>query len=96
VGRAAVSTEREERVEEDIGAGGEPWKTILFNCSCHSFDQVESVVVKATHCSLARAREISWEVHTKGSAVIYEGHRERCEAVAEVIAAIGLQVKVAQ
>jgi len=96
VGRAAVSTEREKRVEEDIGAGGEPWKTILFNCRCHTFDVVERILMKATHCSIARARELSFEVHTRGSAVVYEGHRERCEAVAEVIASVGLKVKVAQ
>jgi ATP-dependent Clp protease adaptor protein ClpS len=96
VARAAVAAEREKRAEEDVGAGGEPWKTVLFNCSCHSFDEVEKVVIKATHCSLARARELSWEVHSKGSAVVYEGPRERCEAVAEVIAAVGLRVKVAQ
>ncbi len=94
--RAAVATEREKKVEEDVGAGGEPWKTVLFNCSCHTFDQVEKIVVKATHCSLARARELSWEIHSKGSAAVYEGHRERCEAVAEVIASIGLRVKVVQ
>jgi ATP-dependent Clp protease adapter protein ClpS len=94
--RAAVSTERKKQVEEDVGGGGDPWKTILFNCSCHTFDQVENILIKATHCSLARAREISWEIHSKGSSVVYEGHRERCEAVAEVIASVGLRVKVAQ
>lgn len=94
--RGAVATERETRPDEDVGSGGEPWKTILFNCSCHTFDEVEKVVMKATRCTLSRARQLSHEVHTRGSAVVYEGHRERCEAVAEVIASIGLRVKVAQ
>ena len=87
---------REEKVEEDDGLGGEPWKTILFNCDCHTFDEVENVVIKATRCTLSRARQISFEVHSRGSAVVYEGPRERCEAVAEVIASVGLRVKVAQ
>lgn len=94
--RAATATERTERVEDSIEAGDEPWKTILFNCDCHSFDEVERVVMKATRCTLSRARAISNEVHTRGSAVIYDGPRERCEAVAEVVASIGLRVKVAQ
>jgi ATP-dependent Clp protease adaptor protein ClpS len=96
VARAAVATEREKLPSEDIGSGGEPWKTVLFNCSCHSFDEVEKIVMKATRCTLSRARQLSWEVHTRGSAVVYEGPRERCEAVADTIASIGLQVKVAQ
>ena len=82
--------------QEDDGLAGEPWKTILFNCNCHSFDEVERVVLKATRCSLSRARRISHEVHTRGSAVVYDGPKERCEAVADVIGAVGLRVMVAQ
>ncbi len=95
-GAGAVATEREEKVREDAGTGGEPWKTILFNCECHTFDEVEKIVMKATRCTLSHARRLSWEVHTKGSAVAYEGPRERCEAVAEVLSSVGLRVKVAQ
>jgi ATP-dependent Clp protease adaptor protein ClpS len=68
--------------------------TVLFNCACHTFDEVEDVVMKATRCTLSRARQISNEVHTRGSAVVYDGPRERCEAVADVIASIGLRVEV--
>jgi ATP-dependent Clp protease adaptor protein ClpS len=92
VGRAAVEL---EELPTDAGRGaGEPWKTVLFNCDCHTFDEVEKIVMKAVRCTLSRARAISNEVHTKGSAIIYEGHRERCEAVADVVAGIGLKVKV--
>jgi ATP-dependent Clp protease adaptor protein ClpS len=52
--------------------------------------------MKATRCTLSRARSLSWEVHTKGSAIVYEGPRERCEAVADVIGAVGLKVEVVQ
>lgn len=71
-------------------------KTILFNCNCHSFDDVEKQLLKAIHCSLAKAREFSWTIHTKGSAVVYSGPRERCEAVAGVLEDIGLIVKVSE
>ncbi len=92
--RAAVAAERQARADEDVGTGGEPWKTVLFNCACHTFDEVEKIVMQATRCSLSRARALSWEVHSKGSAVVYEGPQERCEAVAEVIASVGLRVEV--
>ena len=74
----------------------EPWKTILLNCDCHTFDDVENLLIRATHCSLSRARALSWEVHNKGSAVVYSGHRERCEAVAMVLGQAGLLTKVVQ
>jgi ATP-dependent Clp protease adapter protein ClpS len=89
------AAEVEERVDDGtLGAGG--WRTILFNCECHSFDEVERVLIQATRCSLARARELSNEVHGKGSAVVYKGPRERCEAVADVIGRTGLLVKVSE
>lgn len=80
----------------DTGSIGHAWRTVLFNCDCHSFDQVERQLIKATHCTLSRARQLSWEVHSKGSSVVYHGHRERCEAVAECLGAIGLLVNVSQ
>ncbi|MBI2384886.1 MAG: ATP-dependent Clp protease adaptor ClpS [Elusimicrobia bacterium] len=72
------------------------WNVVLFNCDCHTFDQVEGILLKAVRCSLSQARAFSWEVHSKGSAVVYQGALERCEAVADVIASIGLQVKLSQ
>ena len=92
--RAAVASQKEKKTEESIGGGGEPWKVVLFNCDCHTFDEVENVVIKATRCTLSRARQISNEVHVKGSAVVYDGPLERCEAVADVIGSVGLRVKV--
>lgn len=95
VDRPVAVVRKEQRAEADAGTGGrDPWKTVLFNCDCHTFDEVERVVMKATRCTLSRARAISHEVHTRGSAAIYEGHRERCEAVADAVAAVGLKVKV--
>ncbi len=70
------------------------WKTILFNCDCHSFDEVERQLVKAIRCDTERSKHIAWQVHTQGSAVVYEGPRERCEAVAAVLEDIRLVVQV--
>lgn len=70
------------------------WKVVLINCDCHTFDQVERQLIKAIRCSLSRARALSWEVHSKGSAIVYGGPRERCEAVACVLEEIALNVKV--
>lgn len=94
--RAAAVAEPVDEAKEDDGLAGEPWKTILFNCDCHTFDEVERVVIAATRCSISRARQISFEVHTRGCAAVCEGTRGRCETVAEALASIGLRVKVAR
>lgn len=80
----------------DRSRTGRGWKTILLNCDCHSFDQVEGQLIKAIRCTLSRARQYSMEVHSRGSAIVYEGPRERCEAVAMTLGEIGLLTKVAQ
>ncbi|MBI4346935.1 MAG: ATP-dependent Clp protease adaptor ClpS [Elusimicrobia bacterium] len=82
--------------EQDTSNADYAWKTVLFNCECHTFDEVERQLMKATHCSLGRARELAWEVHSKGLAIVYNGPRERCEAVAAILEDIGLIVKVSQ
>lgn len=93
-GGAAAPVETEE--EQDTSNADYAWRVILFNCECHTFDDVEKQLIKAIHCSLARAREFSWEVHSKGSAVVYKGPKERCEAVAAILEDIRLVVKVSQ
>jgi ATP-dependent Clp protease adapter protein ClpS len=78
----------------DSGEGFPGRKVVLLNCDCHTFDEVERQLMKAIHCTLSRARRLSWEVHSKGSAVVYSGPGERCEAVAAVLEDIRLAVKI--
>lgn len=92
----AATAIRKSPEETDKTRKGFSCKTILFNCNCHSFDEVERQLLKAIHCSLSKAREIAWTVHTTESAVVYTGPRERCEAVALVLEDIGLIVKVSE
>ncbi|MBL0059662.1 MAG: ATP-dependent Clp protease adaptor ClpS [Elusimicrobia bacterium] len=72
------------------------WRTILFNCDCHSFQQVAFQLVKAIRCDFQRGLALANVVHLTGSATVFKGSRERCEAVSEVLGAIGLRVTVDQ
>ena len=90
-GAGAVEEKTTDSSETDYA-----WRVVLFNCDCHSFDEVERQLLKAIRCTLSRARQISWEVHSKGSCVVYTGPKERCEAVAGVLEDIKLAVDVTQ
>jgi ATP-dependent Clp protease adapter protein ClpS len=82
---------------EDIRANADiqgPWIVILYNCSCHTFDEVEYILQKATGCSLDKAAAIAMEVHTKGRAICFSGEKEPCERVTAIIASIRLQVEM--
>ncbi len=69
-------------------------KTIVFNDDVHSFQEVAGQCVKAIHCSMDQGMKIATQVDAEGSAIVYVGHLERCEAVAGVLEDIFLKTKV--
>lgn len=73
--------------------GGESGVT-LFNCSCHSFDQVEKALIVAIKCGIGKARSLATTIHNKGSVLVYEGPSVECENVAMILEAAGLKVKI--
>jgi ATP-dependent Clp protease adaptor protein ClpS len=84
----------EEVTDMGIG-GGEGSKVFLFNCECHSFEEVITQLLKAvpgmTH---ALAEDLAWRVHTQGLAEVYRGGASDCERVAKILGETGLIVQV--
>jgi ATP-dependent Clp protease adaptor protein ClpS len=83
------------RTTGDSGRG-QGWKTILFNCNCHTFQEVALQLMKAIRCTYEKGMQYANVVHHTGSAIVYSGAKERCEAVAAVLEDIGLRAKVDQ
>jgi len=81
-----------EREAPPIERGG-PWVVILYNCDCHTFDEVIAQLQVATGCSQAKAEQIAEEAHQRGRAIAYTGEESRCEHAASILRAIGLQVE---
>ena len=82
--------EREQRTPP--GTDG-PYIVILYNCDCHTFDQVEEQLRKATGCTQEKAEAHALEVHTKGRSIVFSGDDEECEKVAGILRQIKLQVE---
>jgi ATP-dependent Clp protease adapter protein ClpS len=83
--------------EEETGRETEippPWLTLLWNCECHTFDDVAAQLVKAIGCSWDEGMAIAWRVHNDGKAVVRVGPRPECERVARVLGEIGLRATV--
>jgi len=75
---------------------GAPYNVVLFNDEDHSMDEVCSQIVKATHCDPGKAFMVMLEAHKSGRAIVYSGHRERCEHVESVLVEIKLGTKIEQ
>ena len=73
-----------------------PWITILWNCDCHTFEQVAHQLVKAIGCSYDDGMAIAGRVHNDGKAVVRVGPKSECERVGRILAEIGLRVTVAE
>jgi ATP-dependent Clp protease adaptor protein ClpS len=88
-------TVTEEEQADDVGLSP-PWITILWNCECHTFEQVAKQLTRAIGCSYDDGMAIAWRVHTEGKAVVRVGPRSECERVAAILKEIGLQVTIAE
>jgi ATP-dependent Clp protease adapter protein ClpS len=85
----------EEETERDT-ALPPPWITILWDCDCHTFEEVATQLVRAIGCAYDEGMQIAWRVHTEGKAAVRVGPRAACERVARILAEIGLVVTVVE
>ena len=96
--RGAAPESRPTVVEEtgtDVTAEP-PWMTILWNCDCHTFEQVARQLMRAIACSYDEGMAIAGRVHNDGKAVVRVGARSECERVGRILAEIGLRVTVVE
>jgi ATP-dependent Clp protease adapter protein ClpS len=81
-------------IEEEETITGLGSKVILFNDDLHSFEEVISQIVKAIKCSFEEARDKTFEVHTKGKAVVYSGDLAECLRVSGILEEILLHTQI--
>lgn len=89
----ASSTELEQQQDQET-AIQQPAKVVLFNDEVHSFDEVINQIIKATGCDTPRAEALTWEVHSQGKAIVYEGEVTRCVQVSGVLEEIELTTQI--
>jgi ATP-dependent Clp protease adapter protein ClpS len=83
--------------EEEVSVGDETKlsaRVILFNDEWHTFDEVIDQILKAIRCSYDRAEALTWEVHSKGKACVYEGEMHECLRVSNVLEEISLHTQI--
>lgn len=79
----------------DIG-NDEGWIVVVYNNEHNTYEEVISILMQATGCSLDEAQIETWEVDHLGRSVVHHGAQEECERAAAVIRTIGIQVEVKQ
>lgn len=84
-------TETDSKTEDSIQS---PWRLILYDDDIHTFEEVISQLMKATGCSLARAEELTVQVHNEGKATVHEGDFEECLRIDGVLKEIQLVTEI--
>lgn len=69
-------------------------RVLLYNDEEHSMDEVTYQIIKAIGCSYAEAEDLTWEVHTRGKAVVYSGDMPDCLRVSSILEEIALHTEV--
>ncbi len=95
----AQATPVEQMAPEEVAdletGHGEGSKVFLFNCECHSFEDVITQLLKAVSgMTRPLAEELAWRAHTQGMAEVFRGSPTECDRVAKVLGETGLVVQV--
>lgn len=78
----------------DTITGSMNGKVVLFNDEHHTFEEVINQILRAVHCSIDKAEQLTWEVHNSGKATVYEGPLPECLHVSAVLEEISLKTEV--
>ena len=82
--------------KESTGSGeGLEGRVILFNCDCHTYDDVVLLLCKAVPAMTpSRAFELAWTIDKTGQAEVCSGPINACNEIAAFLGEGGLRVQV--
>lgn len=80
--------------QQDPDLGDGEFVVVVFDNDHNTFEEVTSILMQATRCSLQEAEIETWEVHHLGKSVVHHGSEGECERAASVIRTIGIKVEV--
>ncbi len=86
-----------EILEEERTSAGDDLEAsvIVYNCNCHTYQQVISLFCEAIPGMLPqRAFELAWQIDHQGSATVYSGAWKTAEGIAKRLAGGGLRVAI--
>ena len=77
--------------EESLDKG---WKVVLFNCYCHTTDEVEDKLMDVLNLGYAARSLLIDEAEKTGSVVVFEGSFSDCTRIANLLGNTGLDVRM--
>src|SRR5271165_3931386 len=66
-----------------------PYHVVVLNDEDHTFEYVIEMLIKLFAHSIPRAKDLTWEIHSRGRAIVYTTHKEKAELKREQVLAYG-------
>ena len=66
-----------------------PYNVVILNDEDHTFQYVIELLVKLFAHPIPRAKQLTWEIHTRGRAIVYTTHKEKAELKRDQVLAYG-------
>src|SRR5262245_52602920 len=73
-----------------------PYNVIIVNDEEHTFEYVIELLIKLFAHTVPRAKQLTWEVHTRGRAIVYTTHKEKAELKRDQVLAYGADPRLAK
>ena len=89
----AGPAEAPERVQQSQEQAEPKWKVTVYNNETNTYDEVITILMIATGCSMDDAYIEAWEIDHYGQCIVHSADEPECVSVADVIATIGIKVE---
>jgi ATP-dependent Clp protease adaptor protein ClpS len=66
-----------------------PYHVIVLNDEDHTFDYVIELLIKLFTHTVTRAKDLTWQIHSRGRAIVYTTHKEKAELKCEQVRSYG-------
>jgi len=66
-----------------------PYHVVVLNDEDHTFEYVIEMLIKLFSHSVTRAKDLTWQIHSRGRAIVYTTHKEKAELKCEQVRSYG-------
>lgn len=95
-----IASTRTIEAPEQIGADqtqyDREWIVTVYDNEVNTYEEVTSILMVATGCTLEEAAIETWEIDHIGKSVVHHASEDECTTVARVISKIGIHVEVSK
>jgi ATP-dependent Clp protease adapter protein ClpS len=91
---AVALPEQKDQIDDSLGSSG--YIVVVYDNDKNTWDEVVTILQKATGCPLDEAEMETWEVDNLGKSVVHHGGQEECNRAAGIIRTIGIRVEVVE